>query len=154
MAHQKWLTVDQAAKYLGSAPSSLYQLKHKNEGPKYYQPGGIYTAIRYRASDLDAWLEGETGPATEGPVTEGLALEIDTTKRSVPSATYTGTINRLTAEIATLTAKLRVSESAPAPTAVDHILRSFIAEQAIQSLEWIRLTESQVRRLATIVESN
>lgn len=45
-----------AAKYLSTTPAQLAGLRYRNVGPAYIRtPGG--RTIRYRFSDLDAWLE-------------------------------------------------------------------------------------------------
>ena len=43
----------QAAQYLNTSPSFLTRLRAKGKGPPYIQ---IESAIRYRRTDIDAWL--------------------------------------------------------------------------------------------------
>jgi excisionase family DNA binding protein len=60
-----WLTLGQAAKYLGVAQSTIRKWSDGGRVPAFYTPGGHR---RYRRSDLDAFLErsgpgrGRTGP--------------------------------------------------------------------------------------------
>lgn len=53
------ITESQAAKYLTDAgvqiqPQTLRAWRHRGKGPAYLRPGG---QIRYRTSDLDAFVE-------------------------------------------------------------------------------------------------
>ena len=60
-----WLTLGQAAKYLGVAQSTIRKWSDLGRVPAFYTPGGHR---RYRRGDLDAFLErsgpgrGRTGP--------------------------------------------------------------------------------------------
>jgi excisionase family DNA binding protein len=60
-----WLTLGQAAKYLGVAQSTIRKWSDNGRVPAFYTPGGHR---RYRRGDLDAFLErsgpgrGRTGP--------------------------------------------------------------------------------------------
>jgi excisionase family DNA binding protein len=60
-----WLTLGQAAKYLGVAQSTIRKWSDGGRVPAFYTPGGHR---RYRRGDLDAFLErsgpgrGRTGP--------------------------------------------------------------------------------------------
>ena len=60
-----WLTLGQAAKYLGVAQSTIRKWSDSGRVPAFYTPGGHR---RYRRGDLDAFLErsgpgrGRTGP--------------------------------------------------------------------------------------------
>jgi excisionase family DNA binding protein len=60
-----WLTLGQAAKYLGVAQSTIRKWSDVGRVPAFYTPGGHR---RYRRGDLDAFLErsgpgrGRTGP--------------------------------------------------------------------------------------------
>ena len=62
-----WLTLGQAAKYLGVAQSTIRKWSDQGRVPAFYTPGGHR---RYRRGDLDAFLErsGPTGSASRGPV--------------------------------------------------------------------------------------
>ena len=62
-----WLTLGQAAKYLGVAQSTIRKWSDLKRVPTFYTPGGHR---RYRRSDLDAFLEhsGPTGRAESGPL--------------------------------------------------------------------------------------
>jgi excisionase family DNA binding protein len=62
-----WLTLGQAAKYLGVAQSTIRKWSDVGRLPAFYTPGGHR---RYRRRDLDAFLErsGPGGRQTEGPL--------------------------------------------------------------------------------------
>lgn len=49
------LTIDQAAEYLAIPKSTIYtwRTRRKGQGPRAVKFGG---ALRYRRSDLDAWV--------------------------------------------------------------------------------------------------
>ncbi len=49
-----WLSFQQIAEELDLALSTLYNRRHRGEGPRAYVLGG---RLRVRRSDLDAWLE-------------------------------------------------------------------------------------------------
>jgi excisionase family DNA binding protein len=61
-----WLTLGQAAKYLGVAQSTIRKWSDGGRVPAFYTPGGHR---RYRRGDLDAFLE-RSGPgrARHGPL--------------------------------------------------------------------------------------
>jgi excisionase family DNA binding protein len=61
-----WLTLGQAAKYLGVAQSTIRKWSDLGRVPAFYTPGGHR---RYRRSDLDAFLErsGPGGRTRSGP---------------------------------------------------------------------------------------
>jgi excisionase family DNA binding protein len=62
-----WLTLGQAAKYLGVAQSTIRKWSDLGRVPAFYTPGGHR---RYRRSDLDAFLE-RSGPGARdrtGPI--------------------------------------------------------------------------------------
>lgn len=55
------LTTQQAAIYLGISKSSLARLRSSGRStPRAVKIGG---ALRYRQSDLDAWIEAQLEPA-------------------------------------------------------------------------------------------
>ncbi|MBD0330887.1 MAG: response regulator [Thermoleophilia bacterium] len=62
-----WLTLGQAAKYLGVAQSTIRKWSDQGRLAAFYTPGGHR---RYRRSDLDRFLErsGPAGRVREGPV--------------------------------------------------------------------------------------
>ena len=62
-----WLTLGQAAKYLGVAQSTIRKWSDQGRVRAFYTPGGHR---RYRRGDLDAFLErsGPGGSAGAGPV--------------------------------------------------------------------------------------
>ena len=62
-----WLTLGQAAKYLGVAQSTIRKWSDSGRVPAFYTPGGHR---RYRRGDLDAFLErsGPGGRGRTGPV--------------------------------------------------------------------------------------
>ena len=61
-----WLTLGQAAKYLGVAQSTIRKWSDQGRVPAFYTPGGHR---RYRRSDLEAFLErsGPGGRDQTGP---------------------------------------------------------------------------------------
>jgi excisionase family DNA binding protein len=62
-----WLTLGQAAKYLGVAQSTIRKWSDDGRVPAFYTPGGHR---RYRRRDLDSFLErsGPGGSAQAGPL--------------------------------------------------------------------------------------
>ena len=63
----EWLTLGQAAKYLGVAQSTIRKWSDLGRVPAFYTPGGHR---RYRRGDLDRFLEssGPGGPSQTGPL--------------------------------------------------------------------------------------
>jgi excisionase family DNA binding protein len=57
-----WLTLGQAAKYLGVAQSTIRKWSDQGRVPAFYTPGGHR---RYRRGDLDNFLE-RSGPSSSG----------------------------------------------------------------------------------------
>jgi len=62
----EWLTLGQAAKFLGVAQSTIRKWSDQGRVPAFYTPGGHR---RYRRTDLEAFIE-QSGPAgkQEGPL--------------------------------------------------------------------------------------
>jgi predicted DNA-binding transcriptional regulator AlpA len=52
---QEYLKTKQAARYLGLSTQFLEIARHKGDGPPYLK---MSKAVRYKRSDLDAWMEG------------------------------------------------------------------------------------------------
>jgi excisionase family DNA binding protein len=69
-----WLTLGQAARYLGVAQSTIRKWSDDGRVPAFYTPGGHR---RYRRPDLDAFLE-RSGPGTRG---EPVVLIVDDDER-------------------------------------------------------------------------
>ncbi|MBA3413055.1 MAG: response regulator [Actinobacteria bacterium] len=63
----EWLTLGQAAKYLGVAQSTIRKWSDLRRVPTFYTPGGHR---RYRLGDLEAFLEhsGPAGQSDPGPL--------------------------------------------------------------------------------------
>jgi excisionase family DNA binding protein len=57
----EWLTLGQAARYLGVAQSTIRKWSDQGRLPAFYTPGGHR---RYRLRDLDAFVAGSAGSAT------------------------------------------------------------------------------------------
>jgi excisionase family DNA binding protein len=72
----EWLTLGQAAKYLGVAQSTIRKWSDQGRVPAFYTPGGHR---RYRRRDLDNFLDrsGPGGAAQQGP----LVLIVDDDER-------------------------------------------------------------------------
>jgi excisionase family DNA binding protein len=56
-----WLTLGQAARYLGVAQSTIRKWSDQGRLPAFYTPGGHR---RYRQRDLDAFVAGSSGATT------------------------------------------------------------------------------------------
>jgi excisionase family DNA binding protein len=69
-----WLTLGQAARYLGVAQSTIRKWSDDGRVPAFYTPGGHR---RYRRSDLDVFLE-RSGPGT---VSQPVVLIVDDDER-------------------------------------------------------------------------
>src|SRR5436305_13358455 len=69
-----WLTLGQAAKYLGVAQSTIRKWSDLGRVPTFYTPGGHR---RYRRRDLDSFLERSGSAASAGP----LVLIVDDDER-------------------------------------------------------------------------
>src|ERR671936_1343452 len=71
-----WLTLGQAASYLGVAQSTIRKWSDQGRVPAFYTPGGH---LRYRRADLETFLErsGPGGNARTGP----LVLLVDDDER-------------------------------------------------------------------------
>jgi excisionase family DNA binding protein len=78
-AQPEWLTLGQAAKYLGVAQSTMRKWSDLGRVSAFYTPGGHR---RYRRSDLDQFLD-RSGPstATAGPTAGPLVLIVDDDER-------------------------------------------------------------------------
>src|SRR5215210_7267821 len=61
----QWLTLGQAAKYLGVAQSTIRKWSDGGRLPAFYTPGGHR---RFRRSDLDDFLSGSRGASAESAV--------------------------------------------------------------------------------------
>ena len=61
-AQPEWLTLGQAAKYLGVAQSTIRKWSDQGRVPAFYTPGGHR---RYRESEVRALLAGIPAPRTE-----------------------------------------------------------------------------------------
>ena len=58
----KLLTIDEVAGYLQMTPAALATLRYTGKGPRFLKLTG--RLVRYRASDLKAWLDSTTKSAT------------------------------------------------------------------------------------------
>ncbi len=57
MAIEPMYTPEQLAEILQIPVSRLYKWRGRNEGPKFIKVGH---SLRYKESDVQAWLDGET----------------------------------------------------------------------------------------------
>jgi excisionase family DNA binding protein len=72
-----WLTLGQAARYLGVAQSTIRKWSDQGRLPAFYTPGGHR---RYRQGDLDAFVAGSSGapaPARSRPAPLVLIVDDD-----------------------------------------------------------------------------
>lgn len=53
---ERLLTLQEVAEYLGVPPTTIYQWRHKGEGPPGFRVG---RHVRYRPADVEKWLEGQ-----------------------------------------------------------------------------------------------
>ena len=60
--HQTFLDSDQAAEYLGLKRTTLEAWRCRGGGPKFVKLG---RAVRYRQTDLDAWIESRLRENTQ-----------------------------------------------------------------------------------------
>ncbi len=79
-----WLTLGQAAKYLGVAQSTIRKWSDQGRVPAFYTPGGHR---RYRRADLDAFLERSGPGARERTGPNVLIVDDDDNLRSFVRAT-------------------------------------------------------------------
>lgn len=70
MSLKKLLNQDQAAEVLGVSPRTLESWRYNGGGPRFYKLG---QAVRYRAEDLDAWIEAGARHSTSDPGPEPVA---------------------------------------------------------------------------------
>ena len=68
-----WLTLGQAAKYIGVAQSTIRKWSDQGRVPAFYTPGGHR---RYRRGDLDTFLE-RSGPSGSGSGSGPTVLIVD-----------------------------------------------------------------------------
>lgn len=62
------LTPQELAAELGMQVTALAQWRYRGMGPRFIKEGRF---IRYRRSDVDAWLEASVHDRTDRPVTPG-----------------------------------------------------------------------------------
>lgn len=55
------LTVQELAEYLGVPVATLYQWRHRREGPPGFRVG---RHVRYRWSDVQKWIEDQLGTSS------------------------------------------------------------------------------------------
>jgi excisionase family DNA binding protein len=72
-----WLTLGQAAKYLGVAQSTIRKWSDQGRVPAFYTPGGHR---RYKRADLDGFLE-RSGPSGGAPAAGPVVLIVDDDER-------------------------------------------------------------------------
>ena len=54
----RWVTVSEAAEYIAYSVDTLERWRRLGTGPRYSQPSGKTGCIRYKLSDLDAFMQG------------------------------------------------------------------------------------------------
>lgn len=62
------LSPNEAAALLGVAPGTLANWRHRGGGPRFVKVG---SRVRYRACDVEEWLDGQTRTSTSSPVLSG-----------------------------------------------------------------------------------
>ena len=68
--YQNTLTPKQAAKYVGISEAALRLWRSEGRGPRYFKAGE--KLVRYRRTDLDAWIEARLVTAEQyGPLEDG-----------------------------------------------------------------------------------
>jgi excisionase family DNA binding protein len=77
-AQPEWLTLGQAAKYLGVAQSTMRKWSDLGRVSAFYTPGGHR---RYRRSDLDRFLDRSGPGASASPIEGPLVLIVDDDER-------------------------------------------------------------------------
>lgn len=60
------LTNDQTAELLSLSPRTLEKMRVSGDGPPFIKLGRL-RAVRYRESDLQAWIEGRVRRSTSDP---------------------------------------------------------------------------------------
>lgn len=68
--HSSYLNTKQAAYYVGLSESLLEKRRCNGDGPTYFQIG---KAVRYLASDLDAWMKANRRRSTASAAMEATA---------------------------------------------------------------------------------
>ena len=56
MTDDRHMTAAEAAEFLGISLEYLHQLRHREKGPRCFQPSGPGGKVYYYREDLDAWL--------------------------------------------------------------------------------------------------
>ena len=87
---REWLTLGQAAAFLGAAQSTLRKWADNGRLPAFYTPGGHR---RFRRTDLEAFLAGPraTGPARKAGSASVLVVDDDAPLRAFIRANLEGT---------------------------------------------------------------
>jgi excisionase family DNA binding protein len=61
MTTESLMTVDEVAEYLRVPKETVYHWRKHGEGPRGFRTGRY---VRFRRSDVDAWLETQRDPRT------------------------------------------------------------------------------------------
>ncbi|HPC83666.1 MAG TPA: helix-turn-helix domain-containing protein [Thermoanaerobaculaceae bacterium] len=62
---KRYLTTNEAARYIGCQPQTLRQKRHRGDGPPYVRFGrGPGARCLYALADLDAWIRERTHTST------------------------------------------------------------------------------------------
>ena len=61
MEHDPLLKPQELAAWLGTSAGSLAQMRYRGQGPRFVKTGKL---VRYRRSDIDAWLDANTRQQT------------------------------------------------------------------------------------------
>ena len=60
MATERLMSLEEVAEYLGVPVRTLYSWRATRKGPRGFRVGKY---VRYKASDIEAWLERQADPA-------------------------------------------------------------------------------------------
>jgi excisionase family DNA binding protein len=120
-----WLTLGQAARFLGVAQSTIRKWSDQGRVPAFYTPGGHR---RFQRADLEAFIE-QSAPARRGGRPRVLVVEGDATLRRRLQAGLEG------AGYAVLQADRLDEEGAPALVLLDVATQGVDGWELLQRLE-------------------
>jgi predicted DNA-binding transcriptional regulator AlpA len=63
---EEFVSPERVAKITGMSPAALAQLRYRGSGPQFYKP--TPRTVRYRQSEVVAWMEASAFSRTRMPV--------------------------------------------------------------------------------------